>query len=45
LIPVPDVNREPIDARNILGVIMEVKHNQLKLGTTKGILFVYYSCH
>jgi hypothetical protein len=45
LIPVPDVDRGPTDARNALGVIMEIKHDQLKLGTNKGILFGYYSCH
>ena len=39
----PDVDRDPTDARNVLAVIMEIKHDKLKLGTVKGILFGYYS--
>ncbi|CAF4842490.1 unnamed protein product [Rotaria sp. Silwood2] len=45
LIPVPDIDRGPTDARNVLGVIMEIKHDQLKIGTEKSILFGYYSFH
>ncbi|CAF5050233.1 unnamed protein product, partial [Rotaria sp. Silwood1] len=45
LIPIPDVDRGPPDARNVLGVIIEVKDDQIKLGTTKGILCGNYSYH
>ncbi|CAF3237895.1 unnamed protein product, partial [Rotaria sp. Silwood2] len=45
LVPVPDVDRGPTDARNVLAVIMEIKHDKLKLGTEKGILFGYHSYH
>ena len=41
----PDVDRGPTDPRNVLAVIMEIKHDKLKLGTEKGILFGYYSYH
>jgi hypothetical protein len=43
LVPVPDVDRGPADARNVLGVIMDVKHGKYQLGTANGILFGYYS--
>ncbi|CAF1096962.1 unnamed protein product [Didymodactylos carnosus] len=33
LVSVPDVDRAPTDARNILAVIMEIKHDKYKLGT------------
>ena len=41
----PDIDRGPADARNVLGVIMEMKYHQSKLGTNEGILFSYYNCH
>ncbi|CAF1499301.1 unnamed protein product [Rotaria sordida] len=45
LILVPDVDRGPTDAHNILGVIIEIKHNKLKLGTKYSTLHGYYSFH
>ncbi|CAF1073429.1 unnamed protein product [Didymodactylos carnosus] len=33
LVSVPDLDRGPTDARNILAVIMEIKHDKYKLGT------------
>ncbi|CAF1272724.1 unnamed protein product [Didymodactylos carnosus] len=45
LVSVPDVDRGPTDARNILAVIMEVKHDKYKLGTENGVLLDYYSSH
>ncbi|CAF1322847.1 unnamed protein product, partial [Rotaria magnacalcarata] len=32
LIPVPDVDRDPTDARNVLAVVMEMKDDKYKLG-------------
>ncbi|CAF1370373.1 unnamed protein product [Rotaria sordida] len=45
LVPVPDIDRGPTDARNILAVIMGIKHDKYKLGTQNGILSGYYSYH
>ena len=43
MIPVPDVDRGPTDARNILGVIIEIKDDKYKLGVQQGVLKGYYS--
>ena len=43
MVPVPDVDRGPTDGRNVLGVIMKVKHGKYQLGTTNGTLCGYYS--
>ncbi|CAF1045966.1 unnamed protein product [Didymodactylos carnosus] len=45
LVSVPDLDRGPTDARNILAVIMEIKHDKYKLGTENGVLLGYYSSH
>ncbi|CAF2396358.1 unnamed protein product [Rotaria sp. Silwood2] len=45
LISMPDVDRGPTDACNILGVIMEIKYDKYKLGTQNGVLQGYYSYH
>jgi hypothetical protein len=45
LVPVPDVDRGPTDARYILAVIMEIKDEKFKLGTEQGVLSGYYSFH
>ncbi|CAF5057243.1 unnamed protein product, partial [Rotaria sp. Silwood1] len=45
LVPVPDVDRGPTDARNILAVIMGTAHDKYKLGTQNGVLLGYYSYH
>jgi hypothetical protein len=43
LIPVPDVDRGPTDARNVLGVVLEIKNEKFKLGTEQGVIHGYYS--
>ncbi|CAF2198458.1 unnamed protein product [Rotaria magnacalcarata] len=45
LIPVPDVDRGPTDARNVLAVVMEIKDDKYKLGVEQGIINGYYSFH
>ncbi|CAF5006834.1 unnamed protein product, partial [Rotaria socialis] len=45
LIPVPDVDRGPTDARNVLAVVMEIKGDKYKLGVEQGIINAYYSFH
>ena len=40
---IPDVDRGPVDARNVLAVIMEVKYGKYRLGTTHGVLHGFYS--
>ena len=39
----PDVDLGPADARNVLGVIMNIKHGKYQLGTANGTLSSYYS--
>ncbi|CAF1283476.1 unnamed protein product [Didymodactylos carnosus] len=36
MVPVPDVDRGPTDARNILAVIVENKYDKYKLRTENG---------
>ena len=43
MVPVPDVDRGPTDARNILAVVMEINDEKFKLGTEQGVLNGYYS--
>ncbi|CAF1580327.1 unnamed protein product, partial [Didymodactylos carnosus] len=45
LVSLPDVDRGLTDARNILAVIMEIKHDKYKLGTENDVLLGYYSSH
>ncbi|CAF4868915.1 unnamed protein product, partial [Rotaria sp. Silwood1] len=45
LVPVPNVDRGPTDGRNILAVIMEIKHDKYKLGIQNGVLLGYCSYH
>ncbi|CAM4741905.1 unnamed protein product [Rotaria magnacalcarata] len=45
LIPVPDVDRGPTDARNVFAVVMEIKDDKYKLGVEQGIINGYYSFH
>ena len=43
MVSVPDIVRGPADARNVLGVIMNVKYGKYQLGTINGTLFGDYS--
>ena len=39
----PDVDRGPTDARNVLAVIIDIKYDKYKLGTENGVLSDHYS--
>ena len=41
----PDIDRGPTDARNVLTVVMEIKHDKYILGTEQDVLHGYYSFH
>ena len=41
MIPVPNTDRGPTDARNVLAVATEIKHDKYKLGTEQGVLNGY----
>ncbi|CAF4145939.1 unnamed protein product, partial [Adineta steineri] len=43
LVPVPDVDRGPTDARNVLAVIIVIKDDKYKLGVEQGVINNYYS--
>jgi hypothetical protein len=43
LVPVLGVDRGPADARNVLGVILDVKYGKYQLGTANGVLLRYYA--
>ncbi|CAF1128400.1 unnamed protein product [Adineta ricciae] len=43
LVPLPDIDRGPTDARNVLAVIMEIKNDKFKLGAEHGLINGYYS--
>ncbi|CAF4046187.1 unnamed protein product [Rotaria sordida] len=45
LVSVPEIDRGPTDARNVLAVVMDIKHDKYKLGTEQGVLHGYYSFH
>ena len=42
-LPVPDVDRAPTDPRNLICVLVGIKDESYKLGTTSGILNHWYT--